>query len=133
MSTIATGYSNSDIVVRTGIFTRSHKGTKEGLLKICRILFVISVASCETGLFTKTSRVDHTYMIQTALSNSGSLRWDHSLPRPHPLGRCDLPPAIFLEQKYLEIIRPEGFGKDAAGSLARAPARQDGLEHSLRR
>jgi len=35
---------------KTNIFTRSHKGTKKGMLKIFNILFVISVASCEKGL-----------------------------------------------------------------------------------
>jgi len=49
--------STYDAVVRTIIFTQSHKGTKKGTLKIFKILFVISVATCETGLFTRSSYV----------------------------------------------------------------------------
>ena len=36
-----------DAVVRTNIFTQSHKGTKKDTLKIFKILFVICVATCE--------------------------------------------------------------------------------------
>ena len=46
----------NDEVVRTTIFTQSHKGTKKGALIIFKIIFVISVASCETGLFTRSSK-----------------------------------------------------------------------------
>jgi len=49
--------STYDAVVRTIIFTQSHKGTKKGTLKIFKILFVISVATCETGLFTRSSNI----------------------------------------------------------------------------
>ena len=48
---------NCDAVVRTNIFTGRHKGTKKDTLKIFKILFVLSVASCETGLFTRSSIV----------------------------------------------------------------------------
>jgi len=50
--------STGDAVVRTNIFTGRHKGTKKDTLKIFKILFVISVASCETGLFTRSSQID---------------------------------------------------------------------------
>jgi hypothetical protein len=42
-----------DAVVRTDIFTQSHKGTKKGILKIFKILFVISLRSAYFWLWLR--------------------------------------------------------------------------------
>ena len=63
----------NDAVVRTNIFTGRHKGTKKDTLKIFKILFVLSVATCETGLFTRSSEIKKGRGTHMAVKVSGKV------------------------------------------------------------